>query len=154
MRLRRAPFVVIAAVLGLWALYAIAGNVLLRTTLLRDWLDSNEDKLKVEYDSAWTWLPGRVHVRGLSLRFQDSNVQMLLELERANIYVDPFALARRTFHATHVDADGARLLFRHKLTHLEGNEGRVAAYPRIPGFADPPLKSAAPSKPSAAPAWR
>ncbi|HEY8076225.1 MAG TPA: hypothetical protein VIF62_19000 [Labilithrix sp.] len=137
---------------GLWAIYAIAANVILRTSLLRSWLTT--DQLHVEYASAWSWLPGRVHARGYSMRFQDSNVQFQLDLERVTFQVDPFALVGKRFHLTHVDADGARFLFRHKLDRVEGKERRVAAYPHIEGFSDPPLKTSGHGPPTPDYAYR
>jgi hypothetical protein len=38
-----------------------------------------------------------------------------------------------------VRAEGVSFLFRHKLEKVEGNEDALALYPRIEGFADPPL---------------
>ncbi len=137
--MRRVLGIVVGLALGLWALYAIAANVVLRTSLLRTWLES--DQLHVEYASAWSWLPGRVHARGYSMRFQDSNVQFELDLERVTFQLDPFAVVSKRFHLTHVDGDGARFLFRHKVDRVDGNEARIAAFAHIEGMPDPPLKT-------------
>ena len=48
-------------------------------------------------------------------------------------------LPGKTFHLTRVRAEGVRYLFRHKVANTEGIERRLALYPKIAGFSDPPL---------------
>ena len=128
-----------ASLVGLWVLYALTANLIIGTGLLEH-VASDGEQVLLRYDSAWCWWPGRVTVKGFSLGVQDSNIQFQLTLDRATLHVDLPALARRTFAASHVQAEGVSFHFRHKLMRLKGNEVRAAAYPRIPGFADPPLK--------------
>lgn len=49
----------------------MTGAVLARVA---DWA-TGED-LSLSYDSAYTWLPGRVEIENLTLRTSDSNVQV------------------------------------------------------------------------------
>lgn len=140
-RLPRGVLVVAGVFAALYLAYVVAANVILRTRLLRDWLGTDPAALRLDYASAWSPYPGRVLVRDLSLRFQDDNVQFLLELDRASIGIDLFALARRTFHVTELDAEGASFRLRHKVSTSQGQEGRLAAYPPIEGFADPPVRA-------------
>jgi hypothetical protein len=127
-------------VVGSFLFYVLAANVILRTHLLRGWINAHEDKLRVEYASAWSAYPGHVVVRDFSLRYQDSNIQMLILLDRATIRFDPFALPKRTMRVSKLDADGATFRMRHKVESIEGSEGRVSAFPPIEGFADPPVE--------------
>lgn len=146
-RLPRALRVALAVIAGAYVLYLLVANVALGTGLLRSGLNTKPDRLRVEYASAWTLWPGTVVTRDFSMRFQDDNVEFLLDLPRATIDVDLFALTKRTFHARSVRAEGASFLFRHKVHSVEGNAARLAAYPRIPGYADPPLHTAPPKPP-------
>ncbi len=139
-RIPRAAWIVMIVVAGLYVSYLLAANVVLRTRLLRGWLDGDPSRLYVDYASAWSPYPGRVLVRDLSLRFQDDNVQFLLALDRASMSVDLLALTRRTFHVRRLAGTGASFRFRHKVAKVEGQEARLAAYPEIPGFRDPPLR--------------
>jgi hypothetical protein len=48
-------------------------------------------------------------------------------------------LPTKTFHLTRVRAQGVRYLFRHRVHDTDGIERRLALYPKIPGYSDPPL---------------
>ncbi|HXK19356.1 MAG TPA: hypothetical protein VNG33_16210, partial [Polyangiaceae bacterium] len=43
------------------------------------------------------------------------------------------------FHVFRLRAEGVRFLMRHKVHEAKGREQRLAAFPRIAGFSDPPL---------------
>ncbi len=124
---------------GTFVLYLLTANVILRTHLLRGWLDGEPEKLFVDYRSAWSLYPGHVEVRDLTLRHQDANVQLHLGLEGASLHLSLWALTQRTLLVDRVDAKGGTFLLRHKAVDPQGNEGRISAFPRIEGFADPPV---------------
>lgn len=125
---------------GLFLLYLVAANVLLRTGVLRGWLNADEETMRVDWSSAWSPRPGRVVVRDLSLRFQDSDVQFLLEIEEASFSVELSALPRRIFRVTGLDGRNASFRMRHAYAHAKGRGSRLAAFPSIEGFADPPIR--------------
>ena len=137
---------VAVAIVGLFVLYLVAANIILRTGLLGKWLSSNEQEMKVTYSSAWSPYPGRVIARDLRMRFQDSNVQFLLEIERCSFDVDLFALPRKKFLVHRLDADHTSFFVRHKVASAVGQEARLAAYPPISGFADPPVRPEPPKE--------
>jgi hypothetical protein len=140
---RRVPavlWIVGLVVVSLYAVYLLGANVFLRTGLLRKVLNASPDKLYVDYTSAWSPYPGRILARGFSLRFQDDNVQMLIELERASMSIGLFDLTKKTFKLERLEAEGTVFRIRHKLATSEGQEGRLEAYPPIPGFADPAVR--------------
>lgn len=142
----RAVWLVLAILVGLYVLAIVASNVLLRTGLLRSLLNERPDKLHVDYASAWSPYPGRVIAKDFTLRFQDSNVQMLLDLEKLDMRVDLLDLTRQKFHVRGLDGRGVGFRMRHKLASAEGQEGRLAAYPPIAGFPDPPVRTPTPSR--------
>jgi len=130
----------LAAIAIVYVLYLVAANVILRTGLLRGWLNVDENKMRLAYDSAWSLVPGRVEARGLSLRYQDNNLQMLLGLPRATVKIDLLALPSRTFRVSELTAEGATYRMRQKVESVAGQEERVRAFPPIEGFADPPIE--------------
>jgi hypothetical protein len=131
---------------SLTLLYLGLANLVLKTSLLRDFAAQSDD-LRITYDSAYSVWPGRVKVRNLGVRFEDHNVQFFVGVERGTLDVSLHELFLRRFHALRVDGDNVTFRMRHKL-HAVGKEGpRVAAYPPIAGFADPPLYTGPPPPP-------
>jgi hypothetical protein len=123
---------------GLAALYLVGANVLIRTSLLRQ-LANSSPSVKLEYASAYSLLPGRVHVRDLVLRSEDYNVQFEVKLASGVVDVNLLELASKRFHALRVRAEGVTFRARHKVHAVGLNARRLAAYPPIAGFTDPPL---------------
>src|SRR5271163_2091484 len=80
------------AVLGLAALYLVGINVLLRTHLLRKIVTDGPDKLLLEYRTAYSILPGKVHVDGLRLRGRDDNEEWIVGIDRCNFWFSPLDL--------------------------------------------------------------
>lgn len=138
--------IVLLVLVGAYLLAMLASNVILRTGLLRSWLNAHPDRLHVDYASAWSPYPGRVLVTDFTLRFQDANVQMIFDLEKIDMRVDLVDLARKRFHVHNLDARGLSYRMRMKLESAEGQEGRLAAYPPIKGFPDPAVRTPKPSR--------
>jgi len=143
----RALKVLAAAIVGLLLTYLIAGNVLLRTRLLREGTNVNPTMLMLEYESAYTWFPGYAHVKGVWLRFDDGTVSFQLKLDEANVRIALFDLLKKKFHATRVRVTGISWQMLHKVEKLEGNEQRLAAFPKIEGFNRTMLKAKPPPGP-------
>ncbi len=128
--------------------------------LRSDWLlgqvDADPDSLFVAYtEPRASLVPGRIRFATLTLRSRDSNVEWEARLEDVTVDVALASLARRRFHAKvracrrpHVPS--ARAARRES----EATAARVARYPRIAGFTDPPLRD--PPTPPAPPGdpWR
>ena len=119
-------------------------NTLLRTRLLRALLDVGPEALRVEYASAYSLLPGRIHVEGLTIRGKDHNVEWLLSLDRCDFTTTLRDLFRRRFHADHVRGDGVAL--RARLLESTGAARSRRGAPRHSGFSDPPLKEIGPAR--------
>jgi hypothetical protein len=137
----------LVAVAALELVYLLAANVVLKTSLLKDFAARGDD-LKLDYDSAYSVLPGRIHVERLRVRFHDRNVEFLIGVERGTLDVSLHELAMKRFHALRVDGSAVSYRMRHKVSRV-GKEGpRLAAYPPIPGFADPPLYAKGEDRPS------
>jgi hypothetical protein len=129
-----------AALLVFELIYVVAANALLWTGTIVKAANSSTDDIHLEIRGpCWTMLPGRVHGRDVSFRFQDRNVQFYLTLDEVVLDIRLWQLPGKTFHVTRARGEGARFWMRHKVESAEGLERRLAIYPRIPGFPDPPL---------------
>jgi hypothetical protein len=95
--------------------------------------------VKVDFRSAWSMWPGRVHVSRLRITIQDRDVQFELQIPSADVTVGLRDLRYRTFHATRVRGSGVVFHLRHRVSRESANEPFVRELPSIAGFADPPL---------------
>jgi hypothetical protein len=129
-------------------LYLVVANALLRTRVLRDAISSSSAQFAVsggssalllDYESAYSLLPGRVHVEGLTIRGRDRAVEWRLTLDQADVAISLVALLDRTFRATSVRSSGFTIRARLRLERAKATPEVVAALPPIVGFADPPL---------------
>lgn len=132
--------------LGLTLLYLGVANLVLAGGFISRFTAKSDD-IRIEYDSAYSVWPGRVHVRNLRVRMEDHNVQFLIVVERGFLDVSLHELLKKRLHALRVDGENVTYRMRHKLSHVGKEALRVAAYPPIPGFADPPLFVGPPSPP-------
>lgn len=140
----------------LCASYLIVANVLLRTRLLRNAIsgpessfaiDGTSTDLLLDYESAYSIFPGRVHVDGATVRGRERTLEWLLTLEQADLQVSLTDLLRRSFHVTSVGASGCRFRARMRLAPVDATPEVVAALPPITGFSDPPLLDEGPGPP-------
>ncbi len=140
---RRVARIAAIAIVAALAAYLVGMNVLLRTRLFRNAITSTSGSLLVEYRTAYSLFPGRIHVEGLTIRGRDGSVEWILLLDRCDFRVSFAALARRRFHASHVNGDGLSLRIRLRKEAM-GSPEEMAALPPVPGFLDPPLKDVGP----------
>jgi hypothetical protein len=139
--------VVICVVVGFAAFCVGAANVVLKTRLLRSAINGNPAALLLDYKSAYSIVPGRIHVEGLSIRGRDRHVEWLLTIDRADFSVSLVDLLRRSFDAKRVRASGLAMRVRLRLDRFHAAPDVVAALPPIPGFADPPFLDDGPEPP-------
>jgi hypothetical protein len=125
-------------------LYEVGMNVALRTHLFRDALRSVQHDVNVDYASAYSIVPGRIHVKGLTIRGEDGSVQWILTIARCGFNVSFPPLFHRHFLARHIDADG--LTFRIRIKYRQATPDHIAALPGLEGFG-PPLKAPGPPSP-------
>ncbi len=98
----------------------------------------------VEWDRAWTWAPGVVHLDGVRVRGQSRRHQWYATGERVRIWVRLLPLTLRHFHARSVHARVVTFDIRRRLDGIDQPVREVEAWPPIPGFTNPP--DAAPEK--------
>ena len=128
--------------------YWVAGNLVLRTRLLRNAVSGAQlgfafsgsiSQLRLDYENAYSLMPGRVHVDGLTLRGRERDMKWFISLDHADVDISLAALLRRTFRATRVRASGLVVRARLRLTREEATPDVIASLPSIPGCTDPPL---------------
>lgn len=139
------------------ALLALAGATAL--VLRSDWLlgqiDADPESLFVAYTEPHASLvPGRIRFATLTLRSRDSNVEWEARLEDVTVDVALPALAGRRFHAKAVRAAALVFRLRERLLLDEATPVRVARYPRVAGFPDPPLRDPPAPRPPPGNPWR
>ncbi|MEO6418902.1 MAG: hypothetical protein ABIP39_05815, partial [Polyangiaceae bacterium] len=110
-------------------------NVFLRTRLFRNLFNFKPEAQQIEYGSAYSLYPGRIHVEGLMIRGSDSSVQWVLHADACDFSVSFLELTKRRFHASRIRAHGYDMRVRLKLPDLSPE--RLAALPPVPGYADP-----------------
>jgi hypothetical protein len=148
----RAIRAVVVAMLGLWGTYLLAAQALLWTPLLRRLINAHAPTIRLEYASAWSLWPGRVHVRALRLTSQDQAVQWQLDIDRVTTAVVLSDLARRIFHVTRVDADGLSFALRRRIPKPRITPERLEGLPLIAGFDPVPAAEEGPD--DDVPDWR
>ncbi len=137
--------------------YLLIANVLLRTRLLRNARQRfgrelrhdarNSTALRLDYASAYSVVPGRVHLEGLTLRGREQTVEWFLTLDHADVVVSPRSTCFiTTFHATRLRSSGFAIRARLRLDRVDATPEVVAALPAIAGFADPPLRDETPAQ--------
>jgi hypothetical protein len=135
----------VAAVLFcLQLVYLAAANLVLRSQLIQDAVGASEG-FALEFSEAYSLWPGHVHLKDLSLRIEDYNVQFEVALGSAEVDIALTELPFKKFHATKLRAEGTRFRMRHKLITVGEDGERVAAFPPIKGFADPPYFKGVPA---------
>ncbi|MFI5119608.1 MAG: hypothetical protein ACHQM4_04300 [Thermoanaerobaculia bacterium] len=153
-RLRRAIlWVAGSAALGFLCLVG-ATNLVLRSDWLSGQINSDPATLFVTYSGARSLVPGHLRFDTLVLRSRDSNIEWEARLEGVSVRVGLSDLLSRHFRADSVRADALSFRLRERLDRPEATSARLARYPRIVGFGDPPLRDPpAPPVPPGDP-WR
>jgi hypothetical protein len=128
---------VVAVLFCLQIAYLAVGNAILKSQLIQRAVETSEG-FHLSFEDAYTLWPGHVRVRNLSLRVEDYNVQFEVALARADVDIALGQLPFKKFHVTRLESEGTRFRMRHKLIAVGDDAERVAAYPKIQGFADPP----------------
>ena len=153
-RLRRVILCVAGfAALGFLGLVG-ATNLVLRSDWLSGQINSDPATLFITYTGARSLLPGRLRFDTLLLRSRDSNIEWEARLDGVSIRVRLSDLLRRRFRAGSVRANALSFRLRERLERPEATPARLARYPRIAGFGEPPLLD--PPTPAADPGnpWR
>jgi hypothetical protein len=124
---------VLAALVSLELLYVVAAKVALKKLPEL----ASYEALQLTYSDAGSWIPGRAWVRDFVVSGHDYNIQFEVRVKEAQIKLDLFALMSQHFHATEAITSGVSYYMRHNVTQLAGQEQRLAAFPKVRGYATP-----------------
>lgn len=122
--------------------YSAATHWLLSGPRLRALINADSESFTLDYDEAVSRWPGRVAIKNLRIRGSDRNVQWIIRLADARVDYSVLALIRRTFRAERLRGTGLSFSLRNKLPPAEAKTADIALLPGIPGFVDPPLRTA------------
>jgi hypothetical protein len=117
-----------------------ATNAVLRSDWLSCQINADPSALLVTHTGARSFAPGRLRFDTLVLRSRDSNVEWEARLEGVSVRVHLLDLLRRRFRAGPVRADALVFRLRERLDRRDATPARLARYPGISGFDDPPLR--------------
>lgn len=124
------------------AAYALTSRWLLSGPRLRALINADAESLTLDYDEATSFWPGHLTIKNLRIRGSDRNVQWIIRLAAARVDYSVLALVTRTFRAERLRGTGLSFFLRGKLKPAESKTSDASVLPAVPGFADPPLRSA------------
>jgi hypothetical protein len=128
-RIGRYVLLFVGTLVGLAAALLAALNVFLNSGWLPAEISKRPERLRLEYASAWSLWPGRVHVRGLRLDGEDARARWSVTLDSAELDVRLPELAQRSFWASAVRGQGAMLALELKPPPPEGAAAPSASRP-------------------------
>jgi hypothetical protein len=114
---------ILLGLLLLAGLYLLALNLFLNTLGPRTF-SRHPERFRIAWSSAWSLVPGRVHVRGLQIAGHTRNVAWTVLAERAAGWIDLRALFSRTLRVSELHGEGVL---------SEVRRGRGAGVARPPG---------------------
>ena len=123
------------AALFLQALYCLATSVWLNGNQLKNAVNTKPEEVRVDWDWAISLFPGFAYVHHPSVRVQDSNIQMYLELPSVSVFVFLPSLTARKFETSFLYGSGLNFRLR-----LRREKSKISAelrnrLPPIPGIA-------------------
>lgn len=132
-------------------LYVAVANLVLATHLVDKIVNASTDDVEMHVGSGWTLLPGYLHARDVSIRINDTDLQVLVSVEEATAHVSLLSLIDKKLLVHSAHASGVRYFMRNRVDAITAeNRALLAAYPPIPGVEPPvidPVRHAAPKLP-------
>ena len=101
--------------------YPVVGNVLLYSGVLEDIISKKPEKLKIEWDNAWTLIPGRVNVEGLHLDIHTKKDRIQIGIDQGVVDLSLLPLIDKTVDITYGEVDGLTFSFTKRPKPEEGD---------------------------------
>ncbi len=121
--------------LAIELLYVAGANIFLNTSSIAgDLINRRPERIHIEWDSAWTVVPGLVHVKNLRFRNQTRRVQSYIEVDKTTVLCALTALTQRTFRTHWLRARGITAKARPRPDDLASIESIRPYFPEIPGL--------------------
>ncbi|MBD9478902.1 hypothetical protein [Pseudoxanthomonas sp. PXM02] len=96
------------ALVAVYALYLVAGNLFLNTALGERTLNRKPDRFQMRWSSGYTWWPGRVSLQDVSLQGQARRIAWEAQAGRVEGRIALWPLLSRRLHVPEVRADDVR----------------------------------------------
>jgi hypothetical protein len=139
------------AVVGLAAVYLLAINIVLNLPATQMLFNRSQDgKIILSWDSAWTWLPFRLHVTNLKVNGQSWSQQFEVTIPSASAGIDVPSLFAGILRFNDLETADLDVRFRPRPRPDRDDSALRPFYPEIPGR-DPTL--AADPVPTQSPGW-
>ncbi len=123
-------------------LYLLAANILLNAAFVPQKLSRNPDRFSVEWTSAWTIVPGHLHVAGLKASVQTAQQKWWLSIGEADARLALGSLFFKTFLLQGVEVDSLTAGLRDRLSLASapaaGAASGAAERPTAAALADAP----------------
>jgi len=120
--------------------YVAVVNLFLASALGHSVVNLREERLRIDYDRAFSPWPGKLWVRGLRLRGQSPRMQWQAEGNRASGRISLLPLLMRSFRVSGLRADGVTFLLRRRQDAAEDGAAAPELQPPIPGLENPPTR--------------
>ncbi|WP_394835375.1 hypothetical protein LVJ94_00425 [Pendulispora rubella] len=117
-----------------WGFYVIAMNAFLSTSLFDKVVNQDPESIDIHYRRGWSFWPGHIHARDLSIRGKDSNVEWILRLDRVAFGISFWGLTKQHFDVSYAHGRGISFRLRQRLDAAPRSPEEVADLPPIPGF--------------------
>ncbi len=131
----------ILALIALYPLYLVAGNLYLRSGDLHSRLNRRPERLLIETSAAWTLWPGTIHVRDFRIRNQTSTTQWWASMDSGTFHIRLFELRNRELIIEGLNGRGVSYRLRRRVDVPRwGRKPRPELQPAIPGLENPPLR--------------
>ncbi|AKU99170.1 hypothetical protein AKJ09_05834 [Labilithrix luteola] len=131
---------------SLFALYVVAINVFLSTSLFDKVVNATPDTIDIHFERGWSIVPSHIHAKKLSIRGRDSNVEWRLTLDEVAFEVSFSSFLKQRFAASNVHGKGISFRLRQRLDAPPSSPEEVEGLAPIAGF--PPYSVRPPKEPS------
>jgi hypothetical protein len=152
-RLPRPLRYVLLGLLALELLYVATGFFLVRGGKVLAWVNRHPEKRTITFESAWSVVPGLVHVRGGRLVNQGRGNQFEVVVDQVSAFVHPLELLARRVHVLGLRARGVE--FRYRKRPKTAEEAAAAGATHAPPIEGVPFEpyTGPPPVPRTKPAW-
>ncbi len=130
-RVGRVLRVLAVGALALEALYVVAINVFLSTSLFDKVVNGTPDAVDIHFARGWSLFPTRVHARKLSIRGTDSHIEWILRLDEVEFECTLLALVRKEFRVTMAHGRGITFRARFKVASPAATPERQGELPPV-----------------------
>jgi hypothetical protein len=121
-------------------LYLVGINAFLSTGLFDVVINADPRVIDIHYERGWSFMPGHIHAKNLSIRGRDGNVEWILRIDAVEFDVSFLALVRQRFEVSSVHGRGISFRLRSRINGWEVTPDKVAGLPPIAGFGPIPVR--------------